>query len=71
MKLIDRVYGDYVAIRRTRVFSDHLVKIISNRFLMVDVSCGDRFGCLFDRSLHVVARLEVQHSQRPRNRLMT
>jgi SAM-dependent methyltransferase len=41
MKLIDRVHGDYVANRRARVLSDHLAKIIPDRFLMLDVGCGD------------------------------
>src|SRR5262250_2868398 len=41
MKLIDRVHGDYVASRRARVLSDHLAKIIPDRFLMLDVGCGD------------------------------
>jgi SAM-dependent methyltransferase len=41
MKLIDRIHGDYVATRRARVLSDHLAKIIPDRFLMLDVGCGD------------------------------
>jgi hypothetical protein len=67
MKLIDRVYGDYVAIRRTRVFSDHLVKIISNRFLMLDVGCGDglvvcstdRFILLLDLSFNILSGIGI------------
>jgi SAM-dependent methyltransferase len=41
MKLIDRVHGNYVANRRARLLSDHLAKIIPDRFLMLDVGCGD------------------------------
>jgi SAM-dependent methyltransferase len=41
MKLIDRVHGDYVATRRACVLSYHLAEIIPDRFLMLDVGCGD------------------------------
>jgi arginine exporter protein ArgO len=34
MRLTDRVHGDYVGTRRARVLSDHLAKIIPDRFLM-------------------------------------
>ena len=57
MKLIDRVHGDYVATRRARVLSDHLAKIIP-RYISYVGRWWRRFGCLFDRSLHFVARVD-------------
>ena len=41
MKVINCVHDDYVSTRRARVLSDHLAKIIPDRFLMLDVGCGD------------------------------
>jgi SAM-dependent methyltransferase len=41
MKLIDRVHGDYVQNRRARALSNRLADIIPDRFVMLDVGCGD------------------------------
>jgi SAM-dependent methyltransferase len=41
MKVLDRVHGDYVANRRARVLSEHLAEMIPERFLILDVGCGD------------------------------
>ena len=41
MKFINRIHGDYVANRRARVLSDHLTKLIPDKFFMLDVGCGD------------------------------
>ena len=41
MKLIDRVHGDYVENRRALALTDRLADIIPDRFVMLDVGCGD------------------------------
>jgi SAM-dependent methyltransferase len=41
MKLVDRVHGDYVENRRARALSNRLADIIPDRFVMLDVGCGD------------------------------
>lgn len=41
MNVLDRVHGDYVFSRRTRILSDLLLQLLPSQGTVLDVGCGD------------------------------